>query len=83
MLRLGGRHSFADVYAGKLAAALSRQHPRNLFDAGLLLADECANEGLWRTFLAYLTCSPRLAWKMLAPRVPADFAETSRFIPRA
>ncbi len=67
---------FADLYAGKLAAPLSRQHPRDLFDVGLLLEDERADAGLWRTFLVYLTCSPKPAWEMLAPRVPADFAET-------
>ncbi|MET3460904.1 nucleotidyl transferase AbiEii/AbiGii toxin family protein [Variovorax atrisoli] len=67
---------FADLYAGKLAAALSRQHPRDLFDVGLLLQDERADEALWRTFLVYLTCSPKPAWEMLAPRVPADFAAT-------
>ena len=68
--------SFADLYAGKLAAALSRQHPRDLFDVGLLLEDERADQVLWRTFLVYLTCSPKPAWEMLAPRVPADFAAT-------
>ena len=67
---------FADLYAGKLAAALSRQHPRDLFDVGLLLEDERADQALWRTFLVYLTCSPKPAWEMLAPRVPADFAAT-------
>ena len=67
---------FADLYAGKLAAALSRQHPRDLFDVGLLLEDERADVSLWRTFLVYLTCSPKPAQEMLAPRVPADFAET-------
>lgn len=67
---------FADLYAGKLTAALSRQHPRDLFDVGLLLEDERADELLWRTFLVYLTCSPKPAWEMLAPRVPADFATT-------
>lgn len=67
---------FADLYAGKLAAALSRQHPRDLFDVGLLLEDERADEMLWRTFLVYLTCSPKPAWEMLAPRVPADFEAT-------
>ncbi|KAF1067062.1 nucleotidyl transferase AbiEii/AbiGii toxin family protein [Variovorax sp.] len=67
---------FADLYAGKLAAALSRQHPRDLFDVGLLLEDGRADELLWRTFLVYLTCSPKPAWEMLAPRVPADFATT-------
>lgn len=65
---------FADLYAGKLAAALSRQHPRDLFDVSLLLEDERADERLWRTFLVYLTCSPKPAWEMLAPRAPADFA---------
>lgn len=67
---------FSDLYAGKLAAALSRQHPRDLFDVSLLLDDERANDVLWRTFLVYLTCSPKPAWEMLAPRVPADFAAT-------
>ncbi len=67
---------FADLYAGKLAAALSRQHPRDLFDVGLLLEDERADACLWRTFLVYLTCSPKPAWEMLAPREPADFGAT-------
>jgi predicted nucleotidyltransferase component of viral defense system len=67
---------FADLYAGKLAAALSRQHPRDLFDVGLLLDDERADEKLWRTFLVYLTCSPKPAWEMLAPREPVDFEAT-------
>ncbi|MFT3821857.1 MAG: nucleotidyl transferase AbiEii/AbiGii toxin family protein [Rubrivivax sp.] len=68
--------SFADLYAGKLAAALSRQHPRDLFDVSLLLNDDRADTTLWRTFLVYLTCSPKPAWEMLAPRVPADFQAT-------
>lgn len=64
---------FADLYAGKLAAALSRQHPRDLFDIGLLLEDERADTTLWRTFLVYLTCSPKPAWEVLAPGEPLDF----------
>lgn len=64
---------FADLYAGKLAAALSRQHPRDLFDIGFLLEDERAGATLWRTFLVYLTCSPKPAWELLAPREPVDF----------
>ncbi|HEY0207559.1 nucleotidyl transferase AbiEii/AbiGii toxin family protein [Acerihabitans sp.] len=67
---------FADLYAGKLAAALSRQHPRDLFDVGLLLDDVRANDALWRTFLVYMTCSPKPAWEMLAPGVPLNFAAT-------
>lgn len=65
--------NFSDLYAGKLAAALSRQHPRDLFDIGLLLEDERADATLWRTFLVYLTCSPKPAWELLDPREPVDF----------
>ncbi|MBL7251465.1 nucleotidyl transferase AbiEii/AbiGii toxin family protein [Alloalcanivorax marinus] len=64
---------FADLYAGKLAAALSRQHPRDLFDVGLLLDDERADLSLWRTFLVYLTCNPKPAWEILQPSEPRDF----------
>jgi len=67
---------FADLHAGKLVAALSRQHPRDLFDVGLLLEDERADEKLWRTFLVYLTCSPKPAWEILKPREPVDFEAT-------
>lgn len=64
---------FADLYAGKLSAALSRQHPRDLFDIGLLLEDERADITLWCTFLVYLTCSPKPSWEMLAPSEPEHF----------
>ncbi|KZC17770.1 hypothetical protein RHOFW510R12_06925 [Rhodanobacter sp. FW510-R12] len=67
---------FADLHAGKLVAALSRQHPRDLFDVGLLLEDERADEKLWCTFLVYLTCSPKPAWEILKPREPVDFEAT-------
>lgn len=46
--------SFEDVYAGKLVAALDRQHPRDLFDVKLLLDDEGISDRLFRAFLAYL-----------------------------
>lgn len=67
---------FADLYAGKLAAALSRQHPRDLFDIGPLLDDERTDVTLWWTFLIYLTCSSKPAWEILAPREPTDFEAT-------
>lgn len=66
---------FADLYAGKLAAALSRQHPRDWFDIGLLLDSGRLDETLWRTFLVYLAVSPKPAAEMLAPGKPVDFAE--------
>jgi predicted nucleotidyltransferase component of viral defense system len=46
--------SFADLYAGKIVAALDRQHPRDLFDVKLLLAEDGINEELFRAFLVYL-----------------------------
>lgn len=46
--------SFEDVYAGKLVAALDRQHPRDLFDVKLLLEKEGISDRLFRTFLVYL-----------------------------
>lgn len=64
---------FADLYAGKLAAALSRQHPRDFFDLQPLLAEGRLDARLWRTFLVYLTCSAKPAAEMLAPQAPRDF----------
>lgn len=66
---------FADLYAGKLAAALSRQHPRDWFDVGLLLDSGRLDETLWRTFLVYLAVSQKPAAEMLAPGEPVDFVE--------
>ncbi len=65
--------SFADLYAGKMAAALSRQHPRDWFDIGVLLDHNGIDPTLWRTFLIYLIASPKPA-DMLAPSEPRDFA---------
>lgn len=67
---------FADLYAGKLSAALSRQHPRDLFDLQPLLDQGRIDERLWRTFLVYLTCSSKPAAEMLSPQEPRDFDQT-------
>lgn len=66
---------FADLYAGKLAAALSRQHPRDWFDVGLLLESGRLDQHLWRTFMVYLAVSPKPMAEMLAPSDPKDFAD--------
>lgn len=66
---------FADLYAGKLSAALSRQHPRDLFDLQPLLDEGRLDERLWRTFLVYLTCSSKPAAEMLSPQAPRDFEQ--------
>ena len=49
---------FNDLYAGKLCAALDRQHPRDLYDVKLLLENEGISEDLKNTFLVYLISSP-------------------------
>jgi predicted nucleotidyltransferase component of viral defense system len=46
--------SFADLYAGKIMAALDRQHPRDLFDVRDLLAHEGISDDLRRAFIVYL-----------------------------
>jgi len=46
--------SFEDLYAGKIVAALDRQHPRDLFDVKLLLEAEGISDNLFRAFLVYL-----------------------------
>jgi hypothetical protein len=69
---------FADLYAGKLAAALSRQHPRDLFDVGLLLESGRLDINLWCTVLVYLTASPKPVWELLEPAEPRDLAMAFR-----
>lgn len=46
--------AFEDIYAGKLVAALDRQHPRDLFDAMILLETDGISERLFKTWVAYL-----------------------------
>lgn len=46
--------AFEDIYAGKLMAALDRQHPRDLFDVMVLLENEGISNDLFKTWLAYL-----------------------------
>lgn len=46
--------SFADLYAGKIMAALDRQHPRDLFDIRDLLVNEGISDELRQGFIVYL-----------------------------
>ncbi len=59
--------SFEDIYAGKIAAALDRQHPRDLFDVKLLLDGEGVSDRLFRTFLVYLIAHNRPIAELIAP----------------
>ena len=45
--------SVADLYGGKLCAALDRQHPRDLFDVKLLFANEGITEEIRKAFRLY------------------------------
>lgn len=65
--------SFADLYAGKIVAALDRQHPRDLFDVRLLLAGEGIGDELFRAFLVYLISHDGSIARVLNPtRKPLD-----------
>jgi hypothetical protein len=59
--------SFADLYAGKLVAALDRQHPRDLFDVRDLLANEGIGEDLRKAFVVYILSHNRPMAEVLAP----------------
>lgn len=59
--------SFADLYAGKIVAALDRQHPRDLFDLRNQLAHEGIGDELRRAFLVYLISHNRPIAEVLAP----------------
>ena len=59
--------SFADLFAGKLVAALDRQHPRDLFDVRELLAREGIDDRLRTAFIVYLISHNRPLAELLAP----------------
>jgi predicted nucleotidyltransferase component of viral defense system len=59
--------SFADLYAGKVVAALDRQHPRDLFDVRDLLANEGLDEELRKAFVVYILSHNRPMVEVLAP----------------
>jgi len=60
--------SFADLYAGKICAALDRQHPRDLFDVKLLLDNEGLFDALRKALLVYIISHPRPIAELLRPR---------------
>lgn len=60
--------SFADLYAGKILAALDRQHPRDLFDVRDLLANEGIGEELREAFIVYLLSHNRPMGEVLSGR---------------
>ena len=59
--------SIEDVYGGKLAAALDRQHPRDLFDVMQLFAHGGITAGIRRAFVVYLASHHRPVHEVLFP----------------
>jgi len=59
--------SAADLYGGKICAALDRQHPRDLFDIHMMFKHNLFSEEVRRVFLVYLIQSNRPIAELLAP----------------
>lgn len=69
--------SFEDLFAGKLVAALDRQHPRDLFDVMGLLANEGLTDALREAFVVYLLSHHRPMGEVLSGR-PKDLGNEYR-----
>lgn len=59
--------SVADLYGGKICAALARQHPRDLFDVKLLLENGGITESIRQAFTIYLASNSRPIHEILNP----------------
>ena len=60
--------SLADLYGGKICAALDRQHPRDLYDVWLLLENEGLTPEIRRAFVVYLASHDRPMHELLDPQ---------------
>jgi len=60
--------SLADLYGGKICAALDRQHPRDLYDVRLLLENEGFTPEIRRAFVVYLASHSRPMHELLDPQ---------------
>ncbi len=58
-----------EIYAGKICAALSRQHPRDFFDIKELLENQGITDKIRQAFIVYLVCSPRPIHELLQPNL--------------
>jgi len=59
--------SLADLFGGKICAALDRQHPRDLFDIKLLLENEGVSTETRQAFIVYLASHSRPMHELLNP----------------
>lgn len=60
--------SLADIYGGKICAALDRQHPRDFFDIKLLLENEGLTDEIRKAFVVYLASHDRPMNELLKPK---------------
>jgi predicted nucleotidyltransferase component of viral defense system len=60
--------ALADLYAGKICAALDRQHPRDLFDVKWLLENEGLTDEIRKALLVYLSSHNRPMAELLKPQ---------------
>lgn len=58
----------ADLYAGKICAALDRQHPRDLFDVKRLLDTEGITDDLRKAVIVYIASHNRPMAELLRPK---------------
>lgn len=57
----------ADLYGGKLCAALDRQHPRDIFDVKILMENEGITDEIRTAFVIYLASHDRPMSELLDP----------------
>lgn len=70
--------SNADLYGGKICAALDRQHPRDLFDVKLLLENEGINREIFIGFVTYMLSHPRPMHEIMQPNWKSMSEQFSR-----
>jgi len=66
--------SMDELYAGKICAALDRQHPRDLFDVHFLIKNEGLTTRIHRAFIVYLISHPRPMIEIISPQ-PKDIRD--------
>lgn len=57
----------AELYGGKICAALDRQHPRDLFDVNMMFKHEGLTDAIRKAFIVYLISHPRPMIELLNP----------------
>ncbi|MCC6207505.1 MAG: nucleotidyl transferase AbiEii/AbiGii toxin family protein [Gammaproteobacteria bacterium] len=66
--------AIADLYGGKLCAALDRQHPRDIFDVKILMENEGITDEIRAAFVVYLVSHDRPMNELLEPNLK-DFRQ--------